>query len=72
MEQRTAFRGEESGGYWLKEGEMVGLKPYMHRTLDTDNSMLMARGGQSKSWVELGKGEKMGYSVIESTIKMKL
>lgn len=41
----------------------------MLRTLDTDNSMLTAREGQGESWVELGKGEEMGYSVIVSTIK---
>ena len=40
--------------------------------MDTDNSVVMARGMGGWGWVEVGKGAKVGTSIRVSTIKIVL
>ena len=39
--------------------------------MDTDNSVVMARGKGCGGWAEEGKGEEMGTFIIVSIIKIK-
>ena len=39
--------------------------------MDTDNSVMMARGEGSRGWVEVGKVGEMGTAVIVAVIKIK-
>lgn len=56
-----SFQRGGEWGYWLKEGEVVGLRPCMHRTLNTDNSMLMARGGGARAGWRWAKGRNWDF-----------
>lgn len=54
-----SFQRGGEWGYWLKEGEVVGLRPCMHRTLN--NSMLMARGGGARAGWRWAKGRNWDF-----------
>lgn len=60
MEQTARDRG-----HWMKEGEEICQRIYMHSPW-TQIIMAKARGG-IRGWVEVGKGEGMRTSVIVST-----
>ena len=64
----AAVRGEVGMVHWMKKGEGISQRTYMHDPWTQTTVWGWPEGSRGRGWVEVGRGGGMGTSVIVSTI----